>query len=157
MLCPLYDRINRPQMLIWLLERFEAIKDIFDLGQYEVVIQGIIFNSSTYKPRLRPVVLVHGDLYHRHLLFNKHNRLAGVIDWGDSCLSDRVVDLGIVYQFLHPDVRDAFFTTYGEVSAEELSYARFLGLYYIISMLWYGNDRQDMSLITSSLTALRRI
>lgn len=156
-LSPMFDRVEREQMLIWLEERFQAVKEVFNLGQFEEVIQHIISDSASYKPRLKPVVLVHGDLYHRHLLFNKKGRLAGVIDWGDSCLSDRVVDLAIVYQFLHPDVRSRFFLAYGDVSVEELAYARFLGLYYVVSMLWYGDDRQDMSLITSSLTALARI
>ena len=154
---PLFDRVDREQMLLWLQERFDVVKKIFDLERYEKIIQHIIAESSSYKARLKPVVIVHGDLYHRHLLFNKKGRLAGIIDWGDSCLSDRVVDLAIVYQFLHPDVREKFFAAYGDVSIEELAYARFLGLYYIISMLWFGNDRQDKSLITSSLTALARI
>jgi len=154
---PLFDRIERKQITIWLKERFDAVRDIFDVSSYEELIEQIISESKSYTPRLKPAVLVHGDLYHRHLLFNNKKRLAGVIDWGDSCLSDRVVDLGIVYQFLHPQTRDDFFDAYGKVSVEELAYARFLGLYYVVSMLWYGNDRQDSSLITSSLTALARI
>jgi len=55
---------------------------------------------------------------------------------------------------LLPQSRDNFFQSYGSVSQEELRYARFLGLYYIVTMLWFGADRNDTSLIKSSLTAL---
>lgn len=156
-LVPLYDRVDRPQMQIWLDERFLAVRDRFDLGRFAPKVEEIKAKSSAYIKRLKPPVLVHGDLYHRHLLFNKHDRLAGVIDWGDSCLSDRVVDLGVVYQFLPPQFHDIFFSIYGQVSSEELDYARFLGLYYIVAMLWFGSDREDQDLISSSLEAIALI
>lgn len=153
-LLPLHDRLDRLQIQSWLDERFFAIKEKYGLAEYETKIQEIAAQSNSYTKRLKPTVLVHGDLYHRHLLFNKHNRLAGVIDWGDSCLSDRVVDLCIVYQFLPPQYHEMFFNIYGKVTPEELAYARFLGLYYIVTMLWFGSDRKDQDLITSSLKAI---
>jgi aminoglycoside phosphotransferase (APT) family kinase protein len=153
----LHDRTDRAQMLAWLNERYEVVEKKYNLFCYKNLITSIITRSMDYKAKQQAPVLVHGDLYHRHLLFNRHNKLAGVIDWGDSCLSDRVVDFVTVFQFFVPQARDDFFKAYGNITQEELSYARFLGLYYIITLLWFGDDRQDQYLIKSSLSALEQI
>lgn len=53
----------------------------------------------------RPV-LVHGDLYSRHLVLGKNNRLAGVIDWGDMHAGHPALDLAAVYYVLGTDFHD---------------------------------------------------
>jgi aminoglycoside phosphotransferase (APT) family kinase protein len=156
LLGPLFDRLDHKQMLNWLLERHEQIKNIFNLRIDDSKINTIISNSYNYISPRENLVLIHGDLYHRHLLFD-NNKITGVIDWGDSCLSDRVVDFMIAFQFLPVYAREEFFAVYGKASKEELDYARFLGLYYIITLLWFGNDRKDNNLIRSSLISLAHI
>ncbi|WP_408005676.1 phosphotransferase [Rickettsiella massiliensis] len=43
-------------------------------------------------------VLVHGNLYYKHLLFQQ-GQLSGVIDWGDMSISHPVVDYAILWSF----------------------------------------------------------
>lgn len=101
--------------------------------------------------------LVHGDLYHRHLVFDDHNRLAGIIDWGDSGLSDPAVDLGVVFQFFPKQAHDAFFKAYGLENTNSLAFARFLGFYLAVALLWFGHDRKDQDLIRTSLWTFKEI
>lgn len=156
-LTPLFDRVNKEQMTSWLFERFDAVKKPFALANYEHKINEIAEHAQDYIPRQGPLVPVHGDLYHRHLLFNERKQLCGVIDWGDSCLSDRVVDFSVVYQFLAKETHETFFIAYGPVSEGERAYGRFLGLYYTVTMLWFGFDRHDKALISTSLATLASI
>ncbi|MFN3428637.1 MAG: phosphotransferase [Candidatus Sericytochromatia bacterium] len=79
-------------------------------------------------PETRDVVVLHGDVYARHLLVGPDGRLAGVIDWGDVCLGDRAVDLAAAYTFLPASARDAFWAAYGPVDAATRERARFLAL-----------------------------
>jgi aminoglycoside phosphotransferase (APT) family kinase protein len=76
----------------------------------------------------REVVVLHGDVYARHLLVGSDGRLAGVIDWGDVCLGDRAVDLAVAYTFLPASAREAFWTAYGPVDEATRERARFLAL-----------------------------
>ncbi len=62
-------------------------------------------------------VVVHGDLYARHLLVDGEGHLTGVIDWGDVHLGDRAVDLALAHAFLPPEARTAFRRAYGDIGA----------------------------------------
>lgn len=154
-LAPVFDRVNKEQMLIWLFERFESIKKSYDVKIFEPKIDEIVADADSYVPKQQAPVLVHGDLYHRHLIFDEKNRLSGIIDWGDSCISDRVVDFSVVYQFLPAKFHATFFASYGQVSDQERAYARFLGLYYAVALLWFGHDRHDRALITTCMESLQ--
>lgn len=157
LLQPVFDRVDKVQMLTWLLERFAVVKEPYNLEYFMPRLDAIISDADAYIPKQEPAVLVHSDLYNRHLLFDQEDLLCGVIDWGDSCLSDRVVDFSVVYQFLPEAVHDSFYKSYGSVSKEEQDYGRFLGLYYAIALLWFGHDRHDKALIKSSLETLQFI
>lgn len=73
-----------------------------------------------------PPVVLHGDLYARHLLLDGSARLAGLIDWGDVCLGDRAVDLAVAYTFLPPASRAAFWAAYGPVDEATRARARYI-------------------------------
>jgi aminoglycoside phosphotransferase (APT) family kinase protein len=47
-------------------------------------------------------VLCHGDLKGEHFLLDESDRLAGIIDWADACVSDPVRDLAGVVIWLGP-------------------------------------------------------
>jgi aminoglycoside phosphotransferase (APT) family kinase protein len=47
--------------------------------------------------------LVHGDLVDEHILLDDAGGVSGVIDWGDSCLADPVIDFGGLYAWLGED------------------------------------------------------
>lgn len=138
-------------------ERLKAIESSYDLKSYQKKINHICKAASHFYPEKSMPVLVHGDLYHRHLIFNHHHQLTGAIDWGDAGLADPVADLGIVYQFLPASVHPIFFKAYGKVDHEALQYARFIGLYFAIALLWFGHDRNDQDLIKTSLRTLAQI
>jgi aminoglycoside phosphotransferase (APT) family kinase protein len=44
--------------------------------------------------------LVHGDLVDEHILVDADGRVCGVIDWGDSCISDPSQDFAALYTWL---------------------------------------------------------
>ena len=99
--------------------------------------------------------MVHGDLYARHLLFDRR-RLCGVIDWGDVCRGDRAVDLSIAYSFLPEAARERFFARYGEVDADTHALARFRAIHVGLAIAIYGREIGDEDLLREGLFALRR-
>jgi len=85
-------------------------------------------------PPLDPTVVCHCDLHPRHVLVDGDGALAGVIDWGDSCIGARAVDLAIV-TYLDADGRRAFFDVYGAVEDAEWRHARVLAVMLGASLL----------------------
>lgn len=78
-------------------------------------------------PPPESLVTCHGDLHFRQLLVDGP-RLTGVVDWVDLCLSDPGIDLMVVYAFLPPEARPAFFAEYGAAPDDSLLRARVLAL-----------------------------
>ena len=103
-----FDRAEVEKMQKFFLERLESVKKSFDLSAYEAKISRILAEAKSYKPNKENPVFVHGDLYHRHLIFSKGGDLTGVIDWGDCCVTDPVVDLSVLYQFFPESVHKDF-------------------------------------------------
>lgn len=101
-------------------------------------------------------VLVHGDLYCRHLMFDKDD-LVGIIDWGDVGINNPAVDLSVVFSFYPADCHQAFFDIYGDIDAETFAYARFLGLYSALAVLLYGHNIKDIPLVQEAKDAVLRI
>jgi len=81
-------------------------------------------------------VVVHGDLYARHLLLDGSGTLSGVIDWGDVHASDPAVDLMVAWSFFRPGARARFLEAYGAVSARTLRLARLRAAGHTIALLW---------------------
>ena len=103
-------------------------------------------------------VVLHGDLYARHLLFDDAGRLSGVIDWGDVCLGDRAIDLSIAFTFLPPAARPAFWSAYGEVDEATRARARLFGLArYGLALLLYARDVGDAPLEAEAGRALANV
>jgi aminoglycoside phosphotransferase (APT) family kinase protein len=75
----------------------------------------LLAEGAALGPPTGPEVLVHGDLHLRHVLVDPDGTPSGVIDWGDACLGDPVVDLFFGYAVLSGRSRDAFFAAYGGV------------------------------------------
>lgn len=145
-----HHRSNLKQMLTFFEARLKDTKTYYDLSRYDKLFEHIINKAQNYNPKHINYVLVHGDLYHRHLIFDQKHRLSGVIDWGDSSLSDYVADLGVLYQYFTPTVHEDFFTLYGPVDNARKDFARFIALYLAVALLWFGHDRKDQDLIKSS-------
>lgn len=153
---PLHDRTDFKKIYGFFVNRLNQIEKIYSLDTYKEKFDEICDGAKDYQSRTH-VGFIHGDLYHRHLIFDDLHRLYGVIDWGDSALSDQTADLSVVFQFLPQFVHETFFKFYGDVTTAELKYAKFLGLYYAVALLWFGNDRKDEDLIKTSLRTIREI
>lgn len=156
-LTPIFDRADWPRMKGNFVERFGEIKKNYPMKAHEEKISIILSEAEGYQLNRAHTSLIHGDLYHRHLLFDEHNRLDGVIDWGDAGVGDSIADLGIVYQFFPKACHQDFFSIYGDVPIQSKKYARFLGIYYAIVLLWFGHDRRDQDLIYTSLWTIENI
>jgi len=152
-----FDRTNfsatERNLKVWL----KAISVNYDIKPWRQKIAHICARASHYAPDRNITALVHGDLYHRHLLFDQENQLTCVIDWGDTSISHPVADLGILFQFLPKAYHSHFFDAYGPVPQNDLDYARYIGLYYAVVLLWFGHDRGDENLIKTSLFTLSEL
>jgi len=106
----------------------------------------------------RPEVVVHGDLYARHLLVDDAGSLAGVIDWGDVHLGDAALDIAAAKLVLRTTELDAFLSHYGPVDPTTWNRATYRAIHHAALELAYGIDRNDRDLIDAALfglTALR--
>jgi aminoglycoside phosphotransferase (APT) family kinase protein len=102
----------------------------------------------------RPAVVVHGDLYPRHLLVDDAGALAGVIDWGDIHQGDPALDLAAAKLVLPPTDLDAFLAHYGAVDTTTWDRATYRAIHHAALELAYGIDRNDRDLIDAALFAL---
>jgi aminoglycoside phosphotransferase (APT) family kinase protein len=100
-------------------------------------------------------VLVHGDLHARHVLVGE-GRVTGVIDWGDVCVADRAVDLSLVWSFLPPAARPAFFEVYGPIDKAQELRARALALSLGSALALYGRAEGLAALERECVDGLER-
>ena len=59
-----------------------------------------------------PEVIVHGDLYCRHMIFDDKGALTGIIDWGDLHCGAPANDLAAALVYLEPNSLTEFMTLY---------------------------------------------
>ncbi len=102
----------------------------------------------------RQDALVHGDLYSRHLLYGEDRNLTGVIDWGDLHHGDPAIDLRVVYCFLPPEARTAFFAGYGPCDDDTLRLARMAAIVFSAALWVYAVDIDDPALLAEGRRGL---
>jgi aminoglycoside phosphotransferase (APT) family kinase protein len=105
-----------------------------------------------YVPRAD--VLVHGDLYARHLLVDGDNRPAGVIDWGDLHLGDPALDLALAHTFLPPAAHPAFRRAYGPIDDTAWLVARCRAVWHTALVLVYALEVGDADLVREAKVGL---
>ena len=103
--------------------RLDQIANLVDVEPLRSIV------DAAAGPPLATDVLCHGDLHIRHVVVDDAGALAGVIDWGDSCLGAAGVDLSVVTAFDSP-ARAAFFASYGPVERAAWRHARLLGVMF---------------------------
>lgn len=150
----IFDRTDKSSMFKKLHKRLKVVRQTFILDRYKTAIKQICGRAEQVNLKSYQPTLIHGDLHHSRLLFSDDLKLSGVIDWGDLGVSHPIVDLGLVYQFFPPAVHEYFFAVYGDVHQSLLDYAKFLALYYGISLLWYGDLNDDRRLVEGSMKTL---
>ena len=110
---------------------------------------GVVFDDDL-------ICLVHGDLDMRHLLI-QNQKLTGIIDWGDAGINHPVVDLMIVYNIVPVKFHDLFFEYYGQVSDQTKTYAQFLTLHRVITLMNNAYQLGDIAMFEMAKRAYCRL
>lgn len=151
-----FDRTNVIETVAALNDRANKIIDRKIIGINKAHFQREIKIAQEIKLPSENKCLVHGDLYCKHLMFNK-GKLTGVIDWGDIGINNRSVDLSVIWSFYPAKCHNRFFEIYGPVDLPVWQYARFLGLYSAFTIMLYGHDIGDTLLVTEAINSIKRI
>lgn len=107
-------------------------------------------------PSVQPAAVCHGDLHFRQVLVDGP-RLTGIVDWVDVCRSDPGIDLQLVFAFLTPESRPAFFDEYGPVGEASLTRARVLALNLSSYLARYGRAQGLEPVEREALDSLERV
>ncbi len=94
----------------------------------------------------RPLCLVHGDLYARHVLV-QDGALAGIIDWGDAHYGESACDLAVAWSFLPPAAWQEFEDAYGEISTITRRRAIARALHHGAALAEFAHNTSDTALI----------
>jgi len=130
----------------------QSLLELEDVGRWREIAEAMPAGLPLDGP-----VLVHGDLYARHVLVDDACAPCGVIDWGDVHLGDPAIDLSLACGFLPAAARDAFRAEYGPIAESTWKKARFRALFSAVAILFYGADVGDADLVREGRTALRNI
>ena len=104
------------------------------------------------------LVLVHGDLYPRHILADENLRVTGIIDWGDIHIAHPALDLSIATTFLEPEERPDFWAAYGlPVTENSQHLAHVKSTVYAMAIYGYGLSIGDEAMVHLGETIARRI
>jgi aminoglycoside phosphotransferase (APT) family kinase protein len=154
-----FDRLNVSRLAAPTRARIESLADrgIITADVATRLIEVLNATPTDIPPRTE--TLVHGDLYARHLLVSPHpsRLLTGIIDWGDLHLGDPALDLSIVFTFLPPKARDAFWSTYGQADERGLALARFRAVCGMSWIVHYAAETREADLLRESLWALQNV
>ncbi len=101
-------------------------------------------------------VLLHGDLYARHLLVDG-GVLTGIIDWGDVHIGDRAIDLAVAYMVFDRDARAAFFEAYGPLDDTTIALAKMRAVYHEATIARYGIAEADAAMRGAGLFSLAQV
>jgi aminoglycoside phosphotransferase (APT) family kinase protein len=134
------------------LEQIARLGLVGDLRPWASVI-----DATVVTPSPEALVLLHGDLYARHLLVDAGGQLAGVIDWGDVHVGHPAVDLSIAHGFLPPAAHDGFRRAYGPIDDATWRLARFRALHHAAAVVVFAHDIGDGDLLREGLTALHHL
>ncbi len=96
------------------------------------------------------LALCHGDLHFLHVLLDSNGMPQSVIDWGDMCLANPLIDLSILFLLWDSNGQMALIQTYrelgGELIFEELLAAFILALFLNRALHLYSEDQQKIPL-----------
>ena len=114
-----------------------------------------LLDRAEQLPPREPSVVCHGDLHVRQLLADGAS-LTGVVDWVDVCRGDPGIDLLLVYAFLPPGARPAFFAEYGPVDDDSLLRAQVLAFNLSAVLARYARDQGLPGLEREAVASLDR-
>ncbi|MBK9069795.1 MAG: phosphotransferase [Myxococcales bacterium] len=97
-------------------------------------------------------VVLHGDLYVRHIVMDAGRTVAGIIDWGDVEFGDVARDLAVAFTMFPPRAREHFLGGYGATTADA-DFAQVIGTHHAVSALAYAHAQDDADLRREMLLA----
>jgi len=115
------------------------------------------FMRETAPRDLVASVIVHGDLYARHVLVDESECLSGIIDWGDVHYGHPAADLMVAHTMLPPSAHQSFIYAYGGVDERAWDIARYRAIYHSALVADYGIKIEDAALRDAGIAALERI
>jgi len=151
------DPFGRADMARRVPRAHEAIAEVERLGLWRAPssVERLLLAARRLPPPAR-LVVVHGDLYFRHLLVSRDGALTGVIDWGDLGRAGPSVDLQLAWSFLPADGRADFLDAYGPVAEEDLVRARVLALFHCGIVAAYGHHERLANVEREAVGGLAR-
>lgn len=114
-----------------------------------------VLNGASHLGASTDTVYLHGDLHLRHVLVEEGS-LAGVIDWGDTCVGDPSIDLQIAWSLLSADGRAGFFSEYGPIGEERELRARMLAVGLCAMLVKYAHSVEYANVEKEALAGLER-
>jgi len=97
------------------------------------------------------LVVCHGDLHFLHVLLDSQSEVTSIIDWGDMCLGNPLIDLAIVFLLFETDNQKILIQTYldqgGKVYHSEILGAFILALNLNRALFVYAKDQNKLDLI----------
>jgi aminoglycoside phosphotransferase (APT) family kinase protein len=150
------DRIGRLEHARCMPKVMERLQELADAGIIDDIepFERILEETAPPASAREPLVIVHGDLYGRHVLVDGESHVCGVIDWGDVHRGDPAVDLAAAFEAFPPAAREAFASAYGAASDRTWASARYRALYHSAMVAHYGLRIGDREMLRAGLTGL---
>jgi aminoglycoside phosphotransferase (APT) family kinase protein len=147
----LADIAGRKNKMLNLLSNLTHYITQEELNEIEDYLQGIHLDRARHQH-----VLIHGDLHFKNMLVDDAGMLSGIIDWGDVNIGHPACDLSIVYSFLPPASREAFYDIYGEVDDETKILARMIAVYIPMLIFMQAIDDKDEAIALEAKSIIQR-
>jgi aminoglycoside phosphotransferase (APT) family kinase protein len=147
----LTDIAGRKEKMLNLLSNLTLYITQAELNEIADYLRGIHLDQAKHR-----YVLIHGDLHFKNILVDDVGELSGIIDWGDVNLGHPACDLSIVYSFLPPAARAAFYDIYGEVDEETKILARMIAVYIPMLIFMQAIDDKDEAIALEAKSIIQR-
>jgi aminoglycoside phosphotransferase (APT) family kinase protein len=147
----LTDIASRKEKMLNLLSNLTLYITQAELNEIADYLRGIHLDQAKHR-----YVLIHGDLHFKNILVDDVGELSGIIDWGDVNLGHPACDLSIVYSFLPPAARAAFYDIYGEVDEETKILARMIAVYIPMLIFMQAIDDKDEAIALEAKSIIQR-
>lgn len=151
-----FNRTNKDNIANQIHNRLQRPHLKHEVARYNVQISMLCDEALTVTLNNDCHVLVHGDLYSKHLLFND-KKLSGIIDWGDVGINHSVIDLSSLYSMFPKECHNDFFKIYGNLSDEVKVFAKLLAVHSSLACLDFSESNNDTELKIESKKALSYI
>lgn len=147
-----FQKLDIPALISKIITQLHDAKSLGLLNDIDGFLK--IAESATELKLETKLCVVHGDLYSRHLLVDANHSLIGIIDWGDTFISNPAIDLIIAHSFLPSRAHEKFKKIYGPISEEQWTFARLRALYHSSILVLYGTKINDRLLVREGQKSL---